>query len=98
MIGAILGFGAMFAGAANAPIACTVLAMETFGADLALPAFVACATSFLVSGRQGMYPAQLVTERGQVTRVGDLPPLTIRRRRPPPASPPVLLPDPNAEP
>ncbi len=97
-IGAILGFAAMFAGAANAPIACTVLAMETFGADLALPAFVACATSFLVSGRQGMYPAQLVTERGKVTRVGDLPPLTIRRRRPSTASPPELQPDPLAEP
>lgn len=97
-IGAMLGFAAMFAGAANAPIACTVLAMETFGADLALPAFVACAASYLVSGRQGMYPAQLVTDRGRVTRVGDLPPMTIRRRRPLPTAQPDPAPEPTPEP
>lgn len=97
-IGAMLGFAAMFAGAANAPLACTVLAMETFGADLALPAFVACATSFLVSGRQGMYPGQLVTDRGKVTRVGDLPPITVRRRRPPLSGTPDPLREPAADP
>lgn len=79
VVGAMLGFAAMFAGAANAPIACTVLAIETFGPEAAIPAGVACLTAYLVSGRQGLYAAQLVTEHGVVTKVADLPKL---RRRP----------------
>lgn len=54
-VGASLGFAAMFAGAANTPVACTVLAVELFGADIALPAAAACLTSFVVSGRWGLY-------------------------------------------
>jgi H+/Cl- antiporter ClcA len=54
-VGAALGFAAMFAGAANTPVACTVLAVELFGADIALPAATACLASFVVSGRWGLY-------------------------------------------
>ena len=55
VIGATLGYAAVFAGAANAPIACTVMAVEVFGPGVALPAAVACFASFVASGRWGVY-------------------------------------------
>lgn len=54
-LGAGIGYAAVFAGAANAPIACTVLAVEVFGWRFGLPAAAACATSFVASGRWGIY-------------------------------------------
>jgi len=55
VVGASLGYGAVFAGAANAPLACTVLAVETFGAGIAPLAIVTCALAFAASGRYGVY-------------------------------------------
>lgn len=53
-----LGFVAVFGGAANTPLAATVLAMELFGPQIGAYAGVACAVSYLCSGRTGIYPAQ----------------------------------------
>ena len=53
-----LGFAAVFAGAANTPFACTVMAMELFGWRIGPYALLACALSFLVSGRHGIYRGQ----------------------------------------
>lgn len=55
---AALGFVAVFSGAANTPLAGTLLAVELFGADLAPFALLACGISTLVSGRAGLYGAQ----------------------------------------
>lgn len=55
---AALGFVAVFAGAANTPLACTLMGIELFGGGLALPLFAACFLSYLVSGHQGIYRAQ----------------------------------------
>lgn len=55
---AALGLVGVFAGAANTPLACTLLAVELFGAPLAMPAALACAMSYLCSGHQGIYKAQ----------------------------------------
>ncbi|MES3032894.1 MAG: chloride channel protein [Gemmatimonadota bacterium] len=55
---AALGFVAVFAGATNTPIACTIMALELFGVRAAPYFAVACATSFLCSGRVGVYTAQ----------------------------------------
>lgn len=66
---AALGFVGVFAGAGAVPIACTVMAYELFGPPIALlhpstglydPAIglyaaLACATSWLVAGRKGLY-------------------------------------------
>ncbi len=55
---AALGFVAVFAGAANTPLACTLMAMEMFGADIGVYAIVACVVSYLCSGHSGIYRAQ----------------------------------------
>ena len=53
-----LGFVAVFAGAANTPIACTVMAIELFGPEIGPYAALACVVSYLFSGHTGIYHAQ----------------------------------------
>jgi H+/Cl- antiporter ClcA len=53
-----LGFVAVFAGAAKTPLACTLMAMELFGASLGIPAALACTLAFVASGRASIYKAQ----------------------------------------
>lgn len=53
-----LGFVAVFAGAANTPLACTLMGMELFGAQHAVYFAVACFTAYLFSGSSGIYAAQ----------------------------------------
>ena len=48
------------AGAANTPIAASVMAMELFGAGIAPHAAVACMVSFLIVGYRSIYPSQLL--------------------------------------
>ena len=55
---AAVGLAAVFGGAANTPVAAAFIAIELFGADIAVYAGVACAASYLVSGRHGIYGAQ----------------------------------------
>lgn len=55
-----MGFVAVFAGAANTPIASTLMAMELFGGEVGVYAAVACAASYLFSGHAGIYRAQRV--------------------------------------
>lgn len=58
-----VGFVAVFAGAANTPIASTLMAMELFGAPAGVFAAIACAASHLCSGHAGIYRAQRVVHR-----------------------------------
>jgi len=58
---AAVGFVAVFAGAANTPIASTVMAMELFGAEMGVFAALACVMSYVCSGHRGIYRAQRVT-------------------------------------
>ena len=55
-----LGFVAVFAGAANTPIASTLMAMELFGAEVGIYAAVACVVSYLFSGHSGIYRSQRI--------------------------------------
>ncbi|WP_177343124.1 chloride channel protein, partial [Pseudomonas sp. ICMP 10191] len=55
-----IGFVAVFAGAANTPLATIVMAMELFGPEIAPLAAIACIASYLVSGHTGIYHAQRV--------------------------------------
>lgn len=57
---AALGFVGVFAGAANTPLACTLMAIELFGAEIGVYALVACVISYLFSGHTGIYKAQRV--------------------------------------
>ncbi|MGX9783114.1 voltage-gated chloride channel family protein [Janthinobacterium lividum] len=55
---AAVGFVAVFAGAANTPIASTLMAMELFGAEIGVYAAIACVVAYLFSGHAGIYRAQ----------------------------------------
>lgn len=53
-----LGFVAVFAGASNTPLACTLLGIELFGAQHAVLLAVACWISYHFSGPAGIYRSQ----------------------------------------
>ena len=55
-----LGFVAVFAGATNTPIACTLMGIELFGAEAGLYLGIACVIAYLFSGHTGIYTAQVV--------------------------------------
>jgi H+/Cl- antiporter ClcA len=55
---AAMGFVAVFAGAANTPIASSLMALELFGPEAGAFAAIACVTSYLFSGHKGIYHAQ----------------------------------------
>ena len=55
-----LGFVAVFAGAANTPLACTIMGIELFGATYAVPIAVACFVAYLCSGHNGIYLSQRI--------------------------------------
>ncbi|GAO44503.1 voltage-gated chloride channel family protein [Flavihumibacter petaseus] len=55
---AALGFIAVFAGATNTPIACTLMGVELFGGDHILHYTVACFTAYYFSGHSGIYSSQ----------------------------------------
>lgn len=54
-----MGFAAVFAGAANTPLATTFMAIELFGAEIGIFAAIACITSYLFSGHFGIYSSQI---------------------------------------
>lgn len=55
-----IGFVAVFAGATNTPIACTLMGMELFGAAPGVYLGLACVVAYLFSGHTGIYTAQLI--------------------------------------
>jgi len=55
-----LGFVAVFAGATNTPLACTLMGIELFGAAHAVPLAAACFFAYLFSGHAGIYKSQRV--------------------------------------
>jgi len=57
---AAIGMIAVLAGAANTPIAASVMAIELFGPALAPYAAVACVASFLITGHRSVYPSQVI--------------------------------------
>jgi H+/Cl- antiporter ClcA len=57
---AAIGFVGVFAGAANTPFACTIMAVELFGGDILFFAAAACFASFAVSGHHGIYHSQTI--------------------------------------
>jgi len=55
-----IGMVAVLAGAANTPIAASIMAMELFGAGIAPHAALACMVSFLMVGYRSIYPSQIL--------------------------------------
>ncbi|MCG1035952.1 voltage-gated chloride channel family protein [Polaribacter sargassicola] len=55
-----MGFVAVFAGATNTPIACTIMGIELFGIESGVFIALACVTAYLFSGHSGIYAAQII--------------------------------------
>ena len=55
-----LGFIAVFAGATNTPLACTIMGIELFGSHAMVYMAVACYLSYLFSGHTGVYLSQRI--------------------------------------
>ena len=58
---AAIGLVSVLAGAANTPIAASIMAMELFGTGIAPYATVACVVSFLITGHRSVYPSQILS-------------------------------------
>jgi len=55
-----VGFVAVFSGATNAPLACSIMGLELFGIEAGLFIFLACFVAFFVSGNTGIYSSQII--------------------------------------
>lgn len=55
-----MGFVAVFAGATNTPIACTIMGIELFGIESGVFIALACSTAYLFSGHSGVYSSQII--------------------------------------
>ena len=57
---AAVGFVAVFAGAANVPLACTIMGVELFGSAAVVPFAVGCVVAYVFSNHRGIYPTQRI--------------------------------------
>ena len=55
-----LGFVAVFAGATNTPVACTLMGIELFGGEAGIFLGIACVVAYMFSGHTGIYTSQIV--------------------------------------
>ena len=58
---AAIGLVSLLAGAANTPIAASIMSIELFGPAVAPYASVACIISFLMTGHRSVYPSQVLS-------------------------------------
>jgi len=56
----VLGFVSVLAGAANAPIAAIIMAMELFGLEIAHYAAISAVISFLITGHRSVFASQIL--------------------------------------
>lgn len=55
-----VGFVAVFSGATNAPIACSIMGIELFGSDAAIFIVIACFGAYFFSGHTSIYTSQII--------------------------------------
>lgn len=55
-----IGFVAVFAGATNTPLACTIMGVELFGGGPIVLLAIGCIASYVVAGERGIYGSQRV--------------------------------------
>jgi H+/Cl- antiporter ClcA len=51
---------AVFAGATNTPLACTLMGIELFGSQFGVFLAIACVVAYLVSGHTSIYSGQIL--------------------------------------
>ncbi len=84
-LGVGVGLAAVFAAAANTPLALSIMALELLGANAFPHIVIVCVVAYFVTGHRGIYPSQrLLAGKGGALLSG---PTTLRelrsRRRPP---------------
>ncbi|RMG00294.1 MAG: voltage-gated chloride channel, partial [Nitrospirae bacterium] len=57
---AAIGLVGLLSGAANTPIAASIMAVELFGAEIAPYAALVCIISYLITGHRSVYPSQIL--------------------------------------
>lgn len=55
-----VGFVAVFAGATNTPLACTLMGLELFGTEAGIFIGLGCVLAYLFSGHAGIYNSQMI--------------------------------------
>lgn len=55
-----MGFVAVFSGATNTPLACTIMGVELFGVECGIYVGIACVVSYLISGNNSIYKSQII--------------------------------------
>jgi H+/Cl- antiporter ClcA len=63
-----MGFVAVFAGAANTPLACILMSFELFGPQASVYTALACVASYVFSGHAGIYHSQRVEVEKYATK------------------------------
>lgn len=82
---AAVGFVGVIAGATNTPLACSIVAMEIFGIEIAPYALIACYMSYYFSAHTGIYKTQRIEEKKHFLRrkiidwLGELPKRFIKK-------------------
>lgn len=69
---AAVGFVAVFAGATNTPLACTVMGIELFGTGALVYVALGCAISYVFSAHRGIYESQRVDRRSGDAHLAEL--------------------------
>lgn len=77
-----LGFIAVFAGATNTPLACTIMGIELFGAEHTVYFALACFIAYYCSGHSGIYHAQRIGVAKDGADLSAAPTLDEARRNP----------------
>ncbi|PRY15601.1 H+/Cl- antiporter ClcA [Pontibacter ummariensis] len=55
-----MGFVAVFSGATNTPLTCSLMAIELFGVESSVYMALACVVAYLFSGHSGIYGSQII--------------------------------------
>ncbi|MGL5787910.1 MAG: voltage-gated chloride channel family protein [Bacteroidales bacterium] len=68
---AAMGFVAVFSGATNTPIACTLMGIELFGIESGIFIALSCVTAYLFSGHSSIYSAQIIGSPKHIRLIRD---------------------------
>ena len=67
-LGAAVGLAALFAAAANTPLALSIMAVELFGAAVLPHVLIVCVVAYVLSGHASIYPAQRLFRNDDIAR------------------------------
>jgi H+/Cl- antiporter ClcA len=79
LLGAV-GFVAVFAGAANTPLACTVMGVELFGSGTVVAMAIGCVLAYVFSSHRGIYATQRIDTAKTGARIDGFPTVSEWRR------------------